>query len=100
MSSLDGDSGVVIGTLFETGSEQHGPRTRLEPAVSARIVDSGGQELISHHWGSYVAFIQDPGARLTHVLRDPCGATPCLRMHVDGVDVLCSFVDDIVGLSG
>ncbi|MDP3737530.1 MAG: asparagine synthase-related protein [Hyphomonadaceae bacterium] len=100
LSVLTDGKGVVVGTLFETGYEEHGPQLRLDQETTDRVVVSGGQELLSRFWGHYVAFIQDPDARLTHILRDPCGATPCFYTHVNGVDVLCSFVDDIAELNG
>lgn len=98
--ALDGDAGVVVGTLFSSGAEQAGPVVRLKREPSSRIVASGGRELISQYWGSYVAFIRDARASLLHVIRDPCGPVSCFVTHADGIDILCAFVDDIADLSG
>jgi asparagine synthase (glutamine-hydrolysing) len=100
LAALEGDAGVVVGTLFDAGAARCDPVARLDPESSARIVASGGRELVSVFWGSYVAFIRDTGGSRLHVVRDPCGATSCYLTRSNGVDVLCAFVDDIADLSG
>lgn len=100
MAPLEDAAGVVVGTLFDAGAERPHPIARLERDTSARIAASGGQDLIDRYWGSYVAFVRDPTTRLLHVVRNPCGGTPCFRTVADGVDILCSFVDDIADLAG
>ena len=97
--TLEGNSGVVVGTLFSTNSERPDPIARLDLNSSARIVATGGQDLVSAYWGSYVAFVRDTDASLLHVLRDPCGAAACYFTHAGSVDILCAFVDDIADLS-
>lgn len=98
LTVLDGDAGIVVGALFSRGGESLAPTVRIGPAESARVVGSGGQELISEYWGSYIAFVCDAKALLLNVIRDPCGASSCFVTHCGGIDVLCSFVDDIADL--
>lgn len=97
---LEKDAGVVVGALFSRDQEPPAPFARLGPTESARIVASGGQELISQYWGSYVAFVRDSRDMCVNVIRDPCGASSCFVTNCEGIDVLCSFVDDIADLPG
>jgi asparagine synthase (glutamine-hydrolysing) len=63
-------------------------------------VASDGHHLISHYWGRYVAFLRDPDQRTVRVLRAPCGSLPCLGVRLGGLQLYCSWIDDLalVGL--
>ena len=97
---LTEDGGVVLGNLF--ARSQEGVSTRapaaLAEADSRAMLDSNGRHLIESFWGRYVAFLHDPGAQATWVLRDPSGGLPCYVARCRGVDVYFSCIDDIVEL--
>lgn len=97
---LEGEAGVIVGTLFDGRSDRPAPIVRLDRETSAGIVSSGGQDLIARYWGSYVAFVRDTDASLLHVIRDPCGSSSCFHATANGIDILCACADDIADLSG
>ncbi len=93
---LHRDAGVVLGKLFETGSDE---RSRSVPAelseqATGKILQSAGRSLVEHYWGRYVAFFQDAERRVTRVLRDPAGGLPCFTTRIQGVDVFFSNMEE------
>lgn len=76
------EGGLVVGKLFH----RYGYPQQVEtmPAdTGARIVASGGQDLIERFWGSYVAVISTPDGA-TRVIRDPSSGLPCYFCSFDG----------------
>lgn len=94
--ALDQGRGVVLGRLFS----RHGPAPSADhfgkhPGESAEAVRTSGQLLIDQYWGRYVAFLE-LGDGDHCVLRDPSGTLPCFRMGHDGVEVVYSWLDDVL----
>ena len=96
-SWANGD-GVVLGPLFERGSERNGRVRRLDAGVAARVAASGGASLVHGYWGNYVAIWRDAANSSVHALRDPCGGTPCFMSQTEGVQLLYAHPDDIAAL--
>lgn len=92
---LADSKGVVLGTVFER--DGRGPvsyrRANLDGATSLRLRQSKGRHLIEHYWGRYVAFIRDPDAATTWVLRDPSGDLDCMTTEHRGVNIFFSFME-------
>ncbi len=98
--ALAGGKGVVLGNLFarsREGVSTAAPRT-LGAADSRAMLESNGRHLIASFWGRYVAFLHDPDARTTWLLRDPSGALPCYVTRCRGVDIYFSRIDDVLDL--
>lgn len=95
---LNNHRGVVLGKLFG----RHGAPTPVDhfcahPDESAAIVATGAQPLIERHWGRYVAFLESPDGGF-RVLRDPSGTLPCYHLDHEGVDVVFSWLEDVLEL--
>lgn len=89
--------GVVLGKLFrrgETGATTSTP-FELGGDEADRILRSGGRTLIDEFWGRYIAFLPDASGRIS-VLRDPSGTLPCYRMQCQGVDIVFSWLEDLL----
>jgi asparagine synthase (glutamine-hydrolysing) len=98
--TLPGQSGVILGRLFEKPDATRyapGP-VELDQQHSAAIVASAGRVLIDRYWGRYVAFLHEPESRSTYVLRDPTGHLPCFRYTSQGVSIYFSRAEDCLGL--
>ena len=96
---LHNETGVVLGTLFEkhdVGSRE--APTRLAAEVTARILQTGGRELIERHWGRYVAFFRDSARTTVYALRDPSAGLPCFWTPLESVHVYFSWIEDAVQL--
>ncbi len=97
---LKRDAGVILGKLFDGGTEDH--RIPADPTFdereSERIVGSQGRRVIERYWGHYVAFLQAPQGDRRFVLRDPTGGLPCFMMRLIGIDVFFSDMEDCVRL--
>lgn len=97
---LQGDAGVVLGTLFTRSGE--GDSTRASPILdsheSAKVTSTRGRHLLERYWGRYVAFLHEPQSRTTRILRDPTGGLPCFNIRVGGVEIYCSRIEDAVRL--
>jgi asparagine synthase (glutamine-hydrolysing) len=50
-------------------------------------------------WGRYVAFLPTAAGEVG-VLRDPTGALPCHHLHQAGVDLVFSWLEDVLALPG
>jgi asparagine synthase (glutamine-hydrolysing) len=88
--------GVILGKLFQREGPAPAPGHFADRAgESDGIVRTAGGQLVDRYWGRYVAFIEAADGDL-HVLRDPSGALPCFRMHHDGVDVVFSWLEDVL----
>lgn len=92
--------GVVLGNLF--ARSQEGVSTAAARDLGAddsrAMLDTNGRHLIESFWGRYVAFLHDPHAQATWVVRDPSGGLPCYLVRSRGVDVYFSLIDDVVDL--
>lgn len=94
---LNNGSGAVLGTLFSHPAGGSQPRKLdFDSEETRRIIDSGGQHLVDHYWGSYVALLFDESRRKHHVFRDPTGNAPCYHASHGGVDVFFSHIEDCV----
>ncbi len=93
---LAGDSGIVLGKLFERNVDEHTlpGNASLSVREASAILQSCGRHLIEHYWGRYVAFLHDAGTRTTWVLRDPTGALPCFLTTFRGVNVFFAHMED------
>ncbi|MBE0546686.1 MAG: asparagine synthase [Rubrivivax sp.] len=98
---LSHDDGVILGKLFPRRDRVEGavPLTGLKGEDSERILQTQGRALISDWWGRYVAFLRRSDGTTT-VLRDPTGALPCFRCDHEGVRILFSWLEDLLGLPG
>ncbi|MGB6308789.1 MAG: asparagine synthase-related protein [Steroidobacteraceae bacterium] len=100
---IDGDRGVIIGTLFSSPelcqSSQPRPIESLSRSQSNDILRSQGRALISDFWGYYVAAIRDPGGAGGIVLRAPVSPLACLYARQGTVNAFFSNVEDCVDLN-
>jgi asparagine synthase (glutamine-hydrolysing) len=69
-----GQGGLLIGTLFKRGWRG---AVRLDAAEQQAAVASGGETLVRHYWGPYVALIAEEGGKGVQILRAPLGDLPC-----------------------
>lgn len=99
--TLRGDTGVVLGKLFDRAYAEKGDTCDSAPSQvamderrSAAIIASGGRDLIDRYWGQYVAFLQDPTSQRRWVLRDPTGGVACQWTTVDGIDIYFARLED------
>lgn len=99
VTRMTGAEGVVIGVLFERGSERSGRVRELDTDATQRVIASEGDRLTKHHWGNYVAIWRDAASRSVTVIRDPCGAVPCLMTTQQGVDLFFAHAEDVATLS-
>jgi asparagine synthase (glutamine-hydrolysing) len=79
---LPNGRGVVLGWVF-SDREPLSP-VSLAPSCCTPV------GLLDRIWGGYVAFVIDPDRRETHVLRDPSGIMPCLRIRAPAGEWLVS----------
>jgi asparagine synthase (glutamine-hydrolysing) len=93
-------AGVILGPLFKRGAEREGRVDRIDEKEAARIVATGGARLVENYWGNYLAIWRDTGKSEAHVLRDPCGGTPCFISKAEGVDLLYAHPEDVADLPG
>lgn len=96
-SLLHGGQGVILGRLFLRAQPGDAPAgaIALDAAASEEILRSGGHTLIERCWGRYVALL-DLGAQGARVLRDPGGALPCHLLRHEGVDIVFSWLEDVL----
>jgi asparagine synthase (glutamine-hydrolysing) len=91
--------GVIFGRLFS--ANQHMAAGQSGTAITAKtttlICSSGGRELVTQYWGSYVAVLRDSENDVSYVIRDCSGKVPCYRAQYEGVHI---FFSDIAALSG
>lgn len=97
---LPGGRGVILGRVFHRlGADTDAgaaPVQDLSDARAAALTRGHAGALGEHFWGRYVAFLHgDDGPR---VVRDPTGALPCFRLVHRGVDVVFSWLEDILAM--
>lgn len=97
---LPGGAGVVLGKLFRRRELDTPPvrRVPLDSHEGAGIVENVSS-LVSGFWGRYVAFVQTASGS-TCVLRDPSGTLPCFRARHEGVDIIFSWLEDVLEMRG
>jgi asparagine synthase (glutamine-hydrolysing) len=100
--TLPQGNGAVLGTLFKSKPDSiHASecdRDSFNELTSARIVVSGGRELIKNYWGSYIAVLHDTSCMKTYVLRGPASTLQCLRVKHHQVEIFFSFMEDCAQL--
>jgi asparagine synthase (glutamine-hydrolysing) len=101
INTLDRNSGVVIGTLFKRDSDFDSTPAaipQLDTGESSRIVASGGRQLVSSFWGSYVAFLSDALVQKKWVIAAPMGSLPCFTARFADINLFFSRMEDCVQL--
>lgn len=93
--TLDGEAGIIIGTLFRKGAGSRRIDVLDRPAASA-IRRSSRRALIEHYWGGYVAFLPEVQAAHLSVVRDPSGTMPCYYLRRPECTVIASDVETMV----
>lgn len=94
---LDTGLGVVVGTLFRRVDVLEPPKVNSAATLigdSAEIIKTGGQRLVTHYWGAYVAFLRNPTINGVSILRSPAGRLPCLQTAYRGVSIFFSYMPD------
>lgn len=90
---LPGVTGVIIGSVFDTGEAAAG---RGQVADLTRLCGESPvalcRRLTQEAWGSYVAVLPD-GDGAPNVFRDPLGSLECLAWRRDDVFVIASRLD-------
>lgn len=89
---LDGDCGVVLGTVFtrvKSGDSVPG-KAVFGAAETRRIIRTSGRCLAEDYWGRYVAFVRRPEDSSVIVMRSPTGELDCLSTEIRGVRIFCS----------
>ncbi len=97
---LPEDKGVIFGTLFDAASDagHAGPRSAISAAEGERILQTGGQALIDHYWGRYVAFLAGSNKNELRILRDPSEGLSCYYTSFKGVSAFLSDIEDAAQL--
>jgi asparagine synthase (glutamine-hydrolysing) len=97
-----GDSGAVLGVVFDRNNPARNSARTLSPffgdVESEKIVRSGGHHLVENYWGRYIAFFSDPSGTCKKVLRDPLGDILCYHARVHGIDIYFSCLPDFLKL--
>ncbi len=98
---LKQSAGVILGRLFErrekldgTDSDCSVKDVTFDRQETTKIRDTKGRRLIDNYWGRYVAILTKSGGSGARVLRDPTGAMPCLLTKFEGIDIVCSNIED------
>lgn len=93
---LAGNAGVVLGVLFHRGTNgiSQAAAVRFDDHESRAISQTGGEHLIRHYWGRYVALLRNPAECREYILRDPTGLLPCYAARIQSVDVYFSWLAD------
>lgn len=98
---LKHNGGVIVGKLFKSGNQLGDDFAEpiFDAQLTEALVETGGQYLIDHFWGSYVAFVREgnPGGR-TYVIRGPCSRLPCFSVGYRGLEVYFSRMEDCAQL--
>jgi asparagine synthase (glutamine-hydrolysing) len=96
---LPPDRGVVLGKLFRRSELDHPAAPDLALTVNdvSRITQSDGRALVDDYWGRYVALLYDASGGV-RILRDPSGGLPCYLVQHDGVNLIFSWLDDVLTL--
>lgn len=100
--SLQGNRGVILGSLFKRADGHGTVEERVSAIVSiqrsAVIAESKGRELVNSYWGDYVAVLPDPEADGAVILRAPLGRLPCQYAVHKGVRIFFSWTEDYLRL--
>ncbi len=91
------NGGIILGKVFNRQDFFVPPR--LNEAETMAIIASGGNHLITHYWGRYVAFIKNTKTNSSHVLRDPTGGFPCFFVRYKNIDIYFSDAVDFRNLN-
>ena len=88
-----GDQAVVMGTLFQRHAPAR-PLASLDDGEGEAIAATGGNRLLTHYWGGYVAAISSAGR--VRVLRDPSAALPCYFVRNGEITAFAADIDCLV----
>jgi asparagine synthase (glutamine-hydrolysing) len=96
-------NGVILGTVFRKTANNSlhstAESTEFNDRISNQIVATSGRCLITHYWGSYVAFVCPPEGAQQSVIRAPMGSLPCYVVtDARGIHIYFSFAEDAIGL--
>jgi asparagine synthase (glutamine-hydrolysing) len=97
---LPSEAGVVLGKLFSADLSQGSFDSvdQIDEHTSTRIIATGGQHLVRHFWGGYVALLADRANRCGYVLRDCSGKVPCYHLRSQNVTIAFADVNDLTSL--
>ena len=95
-ASLADSAGVVLGRVFTRALDrpEAAARVSFDAVETSQIVASGGRWLLEKYWGRYVAVVRSGATDEVWVLRDPSGGVPCWLTTHEGVNILCSDIED------
>lgn len=97
VTHLASDRGLVLGQVFSRGNALTHPG--LTATEQQRVVETGGQSLLSSHWGHYLCITMDKAGRVS-VLRDPTGGLPCYYVPAGDVLYFSSDIRLLLTLTG
>jgi asparagine synthase (glutamine-hydrolysing) len=95
---LDGNAGIVLGTLFARNTEGVSKHVTVLPQRCRS--DMTPREFVGHFWGRYIAFFHKEGSRTTRVLQDPSAGLSLYRTVIGGVVVYFAELADCLRLTG
>lgn len=76
---------VVLGTVFRRSDNRQVVETL--PGLGNAVAESGGQHLIDHYWGGYVALFANSRSPRGFALRDPSAHVPLYRWSCGDYDL-------------
>jgi asparagine synthase (glutamine-hydrolysing) len=96
---LANGGGFLVGRVFEREEPCHAIPWDQTLNPGSQDATAAAEALCRAVWGRYVVF-QRTAAGQVAVLRDPSGALPCHHLQQAGVDLVFSWLDDVLGLPG
>lgn len=102
VTEWENGQGIIIGPIFARGEEHRGRIKRLADAECQSVEASTGKRFTHAFWGNYVALWTSAhdGRTRVSLMRDPCGAVPCLMSRQCGIDLAFAHVEDVASLPG
>ena len=97
---LPGEAGVVLGKLFSADRSEAGFESidQIDGHAAGQVIATGGQYLVRHFWGGYVALLGDRAHRCGYALRDCSGKVPCYHLRFRDVTIVFADVNDLAAL--
>jgi asparagine synthase (glutamine-hydrolysing) len=94
---LPNEAGAILGSAFRRTPIEDptsAPRAHFDETMTAQLLRSQGDQLLTRFWGNYVALLNDAPAGVVFVLKDPTGDLPCIQCRQSDVTMLFSHVTD------